>query len=270
MSLSSDGAIIADISRNPSVSPKPTSINNLPEDLLVHILSMVSPEHRCLIRRVSWKWYTLGYHVEPVLVSDTFPLERGMVLFCRLEMSTPYYRHLVKIKVNPLFDSHFNLATMKLKTMESRRDLLQRRSEFLTSPPISMLSIKYHPDKGGAIPRTAAPSVERSDGIRVGDLVEILDKMHPNSANLDNFHFPYHAFHMWFGICERDETEDEFLKSHWHHGNESCDKLVQETENGGMTDAEGEDEKEAGLKAKRSKGGLEANLVEETGDHSSC
>jgi hypothetical protein len=269
MSFSSDRAINPDISRNPSVNPKPTSMDKLPEELLVHISSLVSPEHRCLIRRVSRKWYNLGYHVEPVLVSDTFPLERGMVPFCRLEMSTPYYRHLVKIKVNPLFHSHFNLATMKLKTMESRRDLLQRRSEFLTSPPISMLSIRYHPDKSDAMIRTAAPSVERSDGIRIGDLVEILDKMHPNSANLDSFHFPYHAFHMWFGICESDETEDEFLQSHWHH-RKSCDKLVQGTENGGMTNVEGEYEKLAGLKAKRSQGELEANLVEEAGDLGSC
>ena len=60
--------------------------------------------------------------------------------------------------------------------------------------------------------RTAAPSMERPDGIRVGDLVDILDKMLLYPTNIDTLHYPYHAFHMWFGICDSAEIDEEFLR----------------------------------------------------------
>jgi len=84
MPLSKDEVIAADASHHPSVDPKPKSINDLPEELLVDVISMVSPEHRCLIRRVSRKWYTLGYHIEPLVVRETFTAGRR-------EISMPPY-----------------------------------------------------------------------------------------------------------------------------------------------------------------------------------
>lgn len=88
MSPSKDEMITANASRHTSVSPKPKTINDLPDELLVHVLSMVSPEHRCLIRRVSRRWYTLEYHIEPLVVRQTFTTGRQ-------EMSMPQYQYLI-------------------------------------------------------------------------------------------------------------------------------------------------------------------------------
>lgn len=209
MSLPIDKTITPDAPRHSSIEPEPKSINDLPEELLIHVLSMASPEHRCRICRVSRKWYTLGYHIEPLLVRNFFSAGGNVVYsYGRLEISTPYYHHSIKIKVNPLFYHHFSLSAMEFKITGSRRELLLRRQEFLTSPPISVVSINYRPDNIGAMLRTAAPSMERPDGIRVGYLVGILDRMLPRPTIIDTLHYPYHAFHMWFGMCESAETDE--------------------------------------------------------------
>lgn len=101
---------------------------------------------------------------------------------------------------------------MEIKITGSSKELMLRRQEFLTSPPISVVSINYRPDKIGAMLQTAAPSMKRPDGIRVGDLVDILDKMLPRPAIIDTLHYPYHAFPMWFGMCESAETDGQFLR----------------------------------------------------------
>lgn len=207
MPLSEDEVIAVDVSRHPSVNPKPKSINDLPGELLVHVLSMVSPEYRCLIRRVLRKWYTFGYHVEPIVVRETFTTKRQ-------EISMPQYQYLIKLQHNPIFFSNSGLLEIKLKFRKCRTELLQRRSEFLTSPPISVISIYYPPDKIGATLRTAAPSMSRSDGIRLGDLLDTLDKMLPDPAGSGLRRHPYDLVEMWFAVCEFEGLENKFLK--WH------------------------------------------------------
>lgn len=127
MSLPIDETITPDAPHHSSIEPESKSINDLPEELLIHVLSMVSPEHRCRIRRVSRKWYTLGYHIEPLVVRSTFSAGGNVVYsYGRLEISTPYYHQSIKFKVNPLFYHHFSLSAMEFKTTGSRRELLLR------------------------------------------------------------------------------------------------------------------------------------------------
>lgn len=63
-------------------------------------------------------------------------------------------------------------------------ELFAKRSEFITSPPISTVSVlsrqgfeEWSNDHCTAILRTVAPAVRRSEGIRIGDLMDVVDGM---------------------------------------------------------------------------------------------
>lgn len=56
--------------------------------------------------------------------------------------------------------------------------------------------------------------MSRSDGIRLGDLLDTLDKMLPDPAGSGLHCHPYDLVEMWFAVCEFEGIEIEFLK--WH------------------------------------------------------
>lgn len=63
-------------------------------------------------------------------------------------------------------------------------ELFAKRSEFITSPPISTVSVvirqiseEWSNDHGTAILRTAARAIRRSEGISIRDLMDVVDGM---------------------------------------------------------------------------------------------
>jgi hypothetical protein len=75
---------------------------------------------------------------------------------------------------------------VKCRLALSRTDLEGQRQEFITSPPISTVSITcICPEfNSHAIVRTATPFTKRPEGIRVGDLLDTFDKMEAPSRKI--------------------------------------------------------------------------------------
>lgn len=156
-------------------------INDLPDELLVEVLSMMPPEDRYKIRRVSQKWNSilcdLGYHLDPHFIDEY--------------NDHPNYPADVPIKVNPIF-SDFTASFNDLWTYidchaltdAKAAQLLERRSEFATAPPISTMHLRVDesggtgsPGRVRAILRTATKVSKRPEGIRVGDLLDTFSKL---------------------------------------------------------------------------------------------
>lgn len=171
-----------------------TTINDLPDELLIHVLRQVPVENRVSIRAVSRKWYSIildiGYHVEPLLIGENYKV--------------PIYSDQPAIKVNhalpwmllrmPKEDGdsleennalHYTIRTKEL----NHAVLFQRRSEFITSPPVSMAQVNlYDPRprlrKGRQAPlikvnerlTTTGPSSSRGEGIRIRDILHLFDQ----------------------------------------------------------------------------------------------
>jgi hypothetical protein len=161
-------------------------ISDLPDELLINIFSHLPAEHRMVIRSVSQKWNNIisdvGYHLEPLFVATD-----GM----------PHYSAKTPIRVNPAFIAinvmNVELGARYTEVLLSRRELsdtelLQRRSEFVTSPLTSMIGLMdiiqhVFPDGDSAdleavsaVLKTATPVSKRSEGVRVGELLDLLDK----------------------------------------------------------------------------------------------
>lgn len=151
---------------------------DLPDELLLQVLSAVPVECRVGIRTVSKKWHgivlDLGYHIEPDFMVSGYP----------------HYAFEIPMKLNPAIcdftKKPFDLTRPVQRGLIDQRDLtelLSRRSEFITSPPVSMLSVTWcdrsYRLQHKSIPmvlRTATSGWKRSEGIRIGDLLDILEK----------------------------------------------------------------------------------------------
>jgi hypothetical protein len=116
----------------------------------------------------------------------------------------PYYSTKTPIKVNTIFNTNLGPRSRQFTTgvprvkIETDNRLLrntrvgEKRSEFITSPPISVIKLKvfvYTPPMRPPYPpgslqyvcsatlRTATPLSKRPEGIRVGDLLDCLEKV---------------------------------------------------------------------------------------------
>lgn len=151
---------------------------DLPDELLVQVLSAIPVECRVGIRTVSKKWHIivldLGYHIEPDFMVGGYP----------------HYAFGIPMKLNPAICDFTKMPSDLTRPVQrgliDQRDLtglLSRRSEFITSPPVSMLTVTWC-DRGRRLQhrdipmvlRTATSGWRRSEGIRIGDLLDILEK----------------------------------------------------------------------------------------------
>jgi hypothetical protein len=171
--------------------PAPKEIADLPDELLTSVLSMVPPEHRIGIRRVPQKWNgiisDIGYHLEPLFVNG--------------RDGKPWYPARVPIQVHPILDSrrvaikmykgacpNYLFDSDELSNANARR----RRLDYLTSPPISVVMLQsYQNSHDGSfiedihvILRTASSVSKRPEGIRVGDFLDALDKLHESGKDI--------------------------------------------------------------------------------------
>lgn len=104
------------------------------------------------------------------------------------EEGLPFYEIDVMPRINPAI-IHFALGIEGPQYLESIPKLLRRRSEFITSPPISVIHMRWTrfenrtPSTVSVTIRTATPARKRSEGIRVGDLLDIMEKLKPTRAD---------------------------------------------------------------------------------------
>lgn len=176
-------SIFKRIARNTQAHASATDtrgLNGLPNALLIEILRQVPIEDRVGIRTVSQKWYNvildLGYYIDPDFIEGR---------------DFPHYPARIDIKANPAVVacnkrySHMFAPLHSGRIFErSLRQLRRRRSEFITSPPISMIYVMY--DNNTQPPfdrtvhmalRTATLAAKRSEGLRIGDLLDIFEKV---------------------------------------------------------------------------------------------
>lgn len=169
---------------------KAKNLCDLPDELLLQILSTVPLKDRVYIRSVSKKWHSivldLGYHLEPDFISwpDTPYYPWGMPT-CQSEFP---------IRFNPSLHILTGLYQIREKKEGfypfSEIDewdaisLRKRRSEFITSPPISMVKLFWSSEGSWMnekaalmILRTATPAWKNSEGVRIGDLLDIFEKL---------------------------------------------------------------------------------------------
>lgn len=148
------------------------------EDELQHILAMVSAEDRAQMRRVSRlfnKTFTrIGYHLDPLFMRNHLSIEDLM----------PYYTNKIAIKPNlRVFEAGTDEETRGYCSPRPKRqpcaELDRRRTEFVTALPISTCVIfaMHNRDFVKTLFRTAGPNTKRPEGIRVGDLLDIFDKL---------------------------------------------------------------------------------------------
>lgn len=219
MAAAADGPFSAGASHTTHETHKPVDIHTLPDELLVHILSDVPRELRISIRRVSKKWSRiirdLGYHIEPVSVSED---------------GFPDYANAIGMKHNPAtlyignspIDWFFPLARGRRFT---NADLLRSRSQFITSPPISMVYLSvWKPEVGSkkrtlvhSVVRTAAPALKGSEGVRIGDLMDVIESMKASIVDV--------YFNIIYRVI-REESDDEEGDEAESYDGESDDDLV--------------------------------------------
>lgn len=182
--------------------PGPTQLAALPDELLVHVLSKVPKEHRVGIRTVSQKWKNiisdLGYHIKPLFVTNG-------------DHCLPYYPEEIQIHMNPvtssfcygLHDAATRFASCPLAHVGpfTSSDAQAKRSEFITSPPITTICIsiwsfvEQRTATGVSITVISTPALMRSDqGIRVGDLVDVIDAVEASVPD----EIPIEQRYAWF------------------------------------------------------------------------
>lgn len=178
-------------------------LSDLPDELLIHIIRQVPVETRANIRRVSRKWHNIildiGYHIEPLFVDDKYEVP--------LYSDDPYIkgnRALPWMLVH-MPESEDTLATnnaLHHTVVHQEVDfaaLSQRRSEFITSPPISMARVNFRvprpvsrksrqasPITVNEMLQTAGPTSNRREGIRIGDILDLFDKARAMNPAHDN------------------------------------------------------------------------------------
>ena len=137
-----DSISISDIDVASSTQTQ-TTINTLPDELLLAVLGVLSINDRAKVRTVSKKWndlvMDLGIHHEPLFVDD--------------QLGIPFYSGDITIRQNfhawdPDSDSLTRIWEADLPNAKLTRSgdsipiaLHMYRSEFLTFPPISTLAL---------------------------------------------------------------------------------------------------------------------------------
>lgn len=215
MSLSTSDSVSVSKSDNASDFLPAKNINDLPDEILFEVVSLVPTQCRSRIRRVSQKWNTIiseiGYHVEPLFMSH-------QVIKC-----VPYYPADVGVRQNPAVGGRLGKYTClaffphkRLQRVANRHVSLGIRSEFITNPPISVVNLTWQDWKTEIsqdgpwerllhstelVLRTAIPTIKHPEGSRISDLLDVFDMIvsHPLEGAT--------ARHVtaWYATCE-DES----------------------------------------------------------------
>jgi hypothetical protein len=194
-------------------------INELLHQILLHLPLKL----RVRSRRVSQAWNhvvtKIGYYVDP-----GFMYNRAVSPF-----PFPIYSAYKRIRLNPIFDDTFirpdkeqTRVYIRIACKPPYSSLLLRRQEFITSPPITKIKFGFGINDGNAV-------LVVRDGIRIGDLVDLLDKMR---LQFDPRSQPF----AWFHIC--DKPKGEWVE--WRAGEHCCD-IHAESEDNGCDDKVDED-----------------------------
>jgi hypothetical protein len=152
-------------------------------ELLEHILSYVQVEHRDAIRRVSRAWNMILLKLGSVLGPVDHRIFGNIKASYRIDEDIRYNPILVDTRVRgPAFGApRMNLyfqplvdegGGVKLLDTTNRSIFLGREQEFITSPPITNVDLVMPSFDGDA-----RGTMRVRDGIRVGQLVEVLNKM---------------------------------------------------------------------------------------------
>lgn len=137
------------------------------------------------IRRVCQKWHgiiaDLGFHLEPI---DPEELGEEGLEDEGLDFDyIPFYPKEIPIKLNlttwffcdpPLHHCIDHIDAIRSSRGMTRDELLVKRSEFITSPPISTVCIDIRTPR---VRGSHSIAHFRAKGIRIGDLMDIIDKM---------------------------------------------------------------------------------------------
>ena len=215
-------ATIAGKTNAASPSQTSTTIDTLPNELLLATLGLLSVMERAKVRTVSKRWNNivmdLGIHLEPLFVDD--------------QLGVPFYSSEIKIELNLWafwfdFPGQEKLAAELQVPFESLTEVRYWslmhyvRSEFLTDPPISTLAFQVTGPPG--TPRRAQiqpihavlRSAKGSGGIRLGDFLDMCEKMRAYDTRLSLVGWGFVA---WFAregdgvnydyVCERASTRN--------------------------------------------------------------
>jgi len=187
-----DSISISDIDVASSTQTQ-TTINTLPDELLLAVLGVLSINDRAKVRTVSKKWndlvMDLGIHLEPVFIDD--------------QLGVPFYSNDIAIRLNHRAFSYDVRGQSKLAADlkipfenldEADVDIIiwlpSQRSEFLTDPPISTLAFQVTgpPDTPRESQEQPMHAVMRNTksfgGIRLGDFLDVCDKMRAYDTRL--------------------------------------------------------------------------------------
>ena len=166
----------------------PTTINTLPDELLLAVFRVLSITDRAKVRTVSKKWnrlvMDLGIHLEPLFVDD--------------KLGIPFYSNEIAIQlhhaaVTCYFTDHTKLADdlkIPFKNLTEAGVLVWlplNRSEFLTDPPISTLAFQVIAPTGTPREnqmRAVLRNSKSSGGIRLGEFLDMCEKMRVYDARL--------------------------------------------------------------------------------------
>jgi len=184
-----------------------STIDTLPDELLLAILGALSLKDRAKVRTVSKKWNNLvmdlGIHLEPLFVDD--------------QEGVPIYSNDIPIRLNiwakgGLFDDlqvemQSELPHAKLTRVWNSCSFWMHldRHEFLTDPPISTLALHVTgPPETPRQPmhamlRTATLTAKGSGGIRLGHLLDVFDQMRAYDTKLSLVGWGFAA---WFATIK--------------------------------------------------------------------
>jgi hypothetical protein len=152
-------------------------------EMLEHILSCVLVEHRDAIRRVSKAWNMTLLKLGSVLNPIDNRIFGNIKASYRIDEHIRYNPIVVDTRVRgPAFETpRMNLyfqplvdegGGVKLLDTANRSLFLGREQEFITSPPITNVDLVMPSFDGDA-----RGTMKVRDGIRIGQLVEVLNKM---------------------------------------------------------------------------------------------
>lgn len=190
-------------------SQTPGTVDTLPEELLLAIFGELSLKERAKVRTVSKRWNNLvmdlGIHLDPLFVDDKlgvpfyssdFPIRRNI-----WAVSVDYLRHME-------LANELQIPSASLTQMEGCPPMYFKRSQFLTHPPISTLALQVvGPLDSGRQPMHAMlRATKGSGGIRVGDVLDVFDKMRAYDTKLSLVGWEFAA---WYATKKDDDRYDD-------------------------------------------------------------
>ena len=182
-----DSISVRDIDAASSIQT-PTTINTLPDELLLAVLGVLSIKDRVKTRTVSKKRndliMDLGVHPEPFFLDN--------------ELGIPFYSHEIAIRLHHSavahdFPGHTKLADdlkVPFKNLTEAGILVwlpSHRSKFLTDPPISTLAFQVIGPMGTPREnqmRAVLRNSKSSGGIRLGNFLDMCEQMRAYDSRL--------------------------------------------------------------------------------------